>query len=77
MTSVFSLAKEVTAVSSTHLWRWLGTLSVGMEYERAVRYATVAVLRNAPTVVATLLPVNLSLEQCVLLDLAAPVSASF
>ena len=50
---------------------------MGIVYERAVRYATVAVLRNAPTVAATLLPVNLSLGQCVLLALAAPASASF
>ena len=77
MTSMFSLVEEVTAVFSTHPRRWWGTLSAGTEYERAVRYATVAVLRNAPTVVAMLLPVNLSLEQCVLLGLAAPISASF
>ena len=36
-----------------------------------------AVHRNAPTVAVTLLPVNLSLGQCVLLELAAPASASF
>ena len=36
-----------------------------------------AVDRNAPTVAVTLVLVNLSLGQCVLLDLAVPASASF